>query len=104
ADLEPPAHSAADVWSCTIFHPSENLRKTSVKIPCGVLPSESVKCHAPRTKAASGPSGSIRSSANSSFPISLPSPWYRVLYRASAPCQPEVSCTSEKNVSCGEFQ
>lgn len=38
-----PAHSAADVWSCTIFHPSGNFRNTRVKIPCGVFPSGIVK-------------------------------------------------------------
>src|SRR5947209_319188 len=68
-------YSAADVWSCTIFQPSENLLKISVNSPCGILPSGMVKCHVPRTKAASDPRGSIRRSENSSFPISRPSLW-----------------------------
>ncbi|MEY2395748.1 MAG: hypothetical protein QOF94_2093, partial [Acidobacteriaceae bacterium] len=28
-------HSAAEVWSCTIFHPSWNLLNTRVNNPCG---------------------------------------------------------------------
>src|SRR5207253_274031 len=51
--VEEIAHSA-DVWSWTIFQPSENLRKSSVKSPCGVLSSFIVSFHSPRTKAASG--------------------------------------------------
>src|ERR1700752_4687275 len=49
--LEPEdylSHSA-EVWSCTIFQPSGNFRNTSVNNPCGVVPSDIVKCHAPLT-------------------------------------------------------
>src|SRR5271165_3342500 len=65
-------YSAAEVWSWIIFQPSGNLRKTSVKRPCGVFPSDNVNCHAPRTKAAPGPSFSTRRSEKSNFPISCP--------------------------------
>ena len=35
-------YCAADVWSCTIFQPPGNLRKISVKMPCGVWPLDMV--------------------------------------------------------------
>src|SRR5207302_9705842 len=42
-----------------IFQPSGNFRNTRVNHPCGVFPSDMVKCHAPRTNAASGARASI---------------------------------------------
>src|SRR5580658_3119099 len=65
-------HSAAEVWSCTIFHPSGNLRNTRVNNPCGVVPSDMVNFHEPRTKAKSWHGTWTRRPENSSFPISCP--------------------------------
>src|SRR5437016_2487387 len=72
AAVDDIAHPA-DAWPWTIFQPAQNLRKSSVNSPCGVLSSFIVSFHSPRTKAASGASGVISRSENRSCPISWPS-------------------------------
>src|SRR3954467_2089055 len=98
-----PERRQPDVWSWTIRQPSASFLNTNEYRPPTVSLVR-VSSHLPVTRATPGASSRTSTSANASLPISLPSAWYRFLYRSSVSCQPRVTSLPDTNVKSFEFQ
>ena len=99
----PAGFSAADVWSDVIFHPSSNLRNTSVNRPVCGLVAELQDVAAANERGPGIQRLDFRFS-KVSLPISFPSDRYRLMYRSRVASQPLVTLSPDVKVSSSLFQ
>ena len=92
------------MWSWMIFQPLVNLPEDQGEQAAGLFAVGHGQRQAPRTRATSGPRGSISIREKATLPIALPSALYRFRYRSAMASQPSWRSPPDWNTTFGDFQ